>query len=86
MNGCCIDVDVKPETHKSREVVVDALGCQPLAELGLFLQQLVLHLVELLGRARLVVAPYGRIRGHFKLPVGAHKHLLVDLLWRQDLT
>ena len=67
-------------TYKPGEVVVDAVSCQPLAELPLFPHQLVSHLVHLLCRALLVVASQGGIRRLLELLLRANKQFLVHLL------
>lgn len=73
-------------TYKPREVVVDALCCEPLAELELFLHQLVFHLGDLLCCVPLVVACHRRMWGLLKFSIGTHKHLLMHLLWWDDMT
>lgn len=67
-------------TYKSWEVVLDAVRCQPLAELGLLLQQSAFHLLHLFFRAGLVVAHHGRLLRLLKLSHAAHEHLLVHFL------
>lgn len=73
-------------TYKSCKVVVDAVCCQSLAELGFLLQEFVLHLGHLLRRVALVVARHGGKRRLFKRLLRAHKQLLVHVLRGHDVT
>lgn len=73
-------------TYKSREVVVDSVRREPLAELPLFPHQFLLHLLNLLLRALPVVARHGGKRGLFKFPLRADKQFCVRLLGRDHVT
>lgn len=73
-------------TYKSWEVIVDAVLCQPFAELRLFPQELLGQLVDLFFRVFLVVACNGGMRGFTELLLGTHKQLLVHFLWWDHVT
>lgn len=62
------------------------MSFQLLAELGLFAQQPVGHLGNLLCRALLVVARHSRVGRFLELPLGPHKQLLVNVLRRYNVT
>ena len=69
------------QTYKSREVVVDALCSEPLAQFSLFAQELCLGFLQPLGGGLLVVAGNCGLCWLLKLQLAAQKQLLMYLLW-----